>query len=294
MKTSVEHVTCDDYHQADKKAKIEEFNQRLDESLDEANFIIEGQEGKFESMYLDDVKDDKNPGVVHVDDGNTPSPEDYGDMHTEDRPEDDNQEAIDKYLNVELIMNMGTNDEQCGHVIKRSWGLVGEAISQAHANPLFDTREYEVEFMDGTHERYQANIIAENMFAQVDNEGNQYLLLQEITDHKKDNSAIPISEGTIQNSSGMLKPKVTTRGWFLLVQQHDGLTSWEKLADLKASNPVEFAEYAVVNRLAKEPAFKWWVPHIIKRIELFPNRSYDIGEQPTSSESIYQKQCRKH
>jgi hypothetical protein len=31
------------------------------------------------------------------------------------------------------------------------------------------------------------------MFAEVDNEGkNQYLLLQEITDHKKDNSTILI------------------------------------------------------------------------------------------------------
>jgi hypothetical protein len=102
------------------------------------------------------------------------------------------------------------------------------------------------------------------MFAQVDNEGNQYLLLQEITDHKKDNSAIPISEGMIQNSSGTSKPKVT-RGWFLLVQWRDGSTSWEKLADLKASNPIEVAEYAVVNRLVEEPAFKWWVPHVIKR-----------------------------
>ena len=70
-------------------------------------------------------------------------------------------------------------------------GLDGEPI-RAHANPLFDTREYEIEFIDGTHEKYQANIIAENMFAQVDSEGNQFLLLQEITDHKHDHSAIPI------------------------------------------------------------------------------------------------------
>jgi hypothetical protein len=63
---------------------------------------------------------------------------------------------------------------------------------------LFDTREYEVEFTDGTREKYQVNIVAENMFAQVDNEGNQYLLLQEITDDKKDNSAIPISDGIHQ------------------------------------------------------------------------------------------------
>jgi hypothetical protein len=32
-------------------------------------------------------------------------------MHNNERPEDDDEEAIDKYLNVELIMNMGTNDK---------------------------------------------------------------------------------------------------------------------------------------------------------------------------------------
>jgi hypothetical protein len=35
--------------------------------------------------------------------------------------------------------------------------------------------------------------------------------------------------------------------------------SWVKLKDLKASNPIELAEYAVANRIAEEPAFKWWV-----------------------------------
>jgi ribosomal protein L27 len=83
-------------------------------------------------------------------------------------------------------------------VIKRARGLDGETIGRAHDNPLFDSQEYEVKFTDGTREKYQVNIIAENMFAQVDSKGNQFLLLQEITDHKKDHSAIPISEGTVQ------------------------------------------------------------------------------------------------
>jgi hypothetical protein len=107
-------------------------------------------------------------------------------------------------------------------------------------------------------------VIEENMFAQVDSEGNQFLLLQEITDHKKDHSAVPISEGTVRSANGQAKPKVTTRGWFLLVQWKDGPISWEKLTDLKASNPVEVAEYAVANRLLEEPAFKWWVPHVLR------------------------------
>jgi hypothetical protein len=154
-------------------------------------------------------------------------------------------------------MNMGTNDERCGRVIKRSRGHDDEPIGRAHANPLFDTREYEIKFMDGTREKYQANVIAENMFAQLDTEGNQFLLLQEITDHRSDNSAIPVSEGMTDGTNGQPKPKITMRGWSLLVQWKDGSISWEKLKDLKASNPVEVAEYAVANRLLiEEPAFR--------------------------------------
>jgi hypothetical protein len=63
------------------------------------------------------------------------------------------------------------------------------------------------------------------MFAQVDSKGNQYLLLQEIMDHKKDNSAISISDGKISSANGQSKPKITTKGWFLLVQWCDGSTS---------------------------------------------------------------------
>ena len=33
---------------------------------------------------------------------------------------------------------------------------------------------------------------------------------------------------------------------------------------MKASNPVEVAEYTVANHLTEEPAFKWWVSHVIK------------------------------
>ena len=47
----------------------------------------------------------------------------------------------------------------------------------------------------------------------------------------------------------------TTKGWQLLLQWKDGSTSWTPLKDLKESNPVEVAEYAVANKIANEPAF---------------------------------------
>jgi hypothetical protein len=62
-KTSVEHVTPDDYLQTDKKEEIDKFSQKIDESRADANFAIEG-EGGFDSMYLDDINDDMNPGVA--------------------------------------------------------------------------------------------------------------------------------------------------------------------------------------------------------------------------------------
>jgi hypothetical protein len=41
--------------------------------------------------------------------------------------------------------------------------------------------------------------------------------------------------------------------------------SWEKLADLKESHPVKTAEFAVTAAIDHEPAFNWWVPHVLKK-----------------------------
>jgi hypothetical protein len=98
-KTSVEHhVIRDDYLQADKRKEIDDFNLRLEASLDgHANFVVDG-EGEFDSLYLQDIDDDDlNSCVRHEErDETMPSSEDYGDMHTDESPEDDGEEAVDK------------------------------------------------------------------------------------------------------------------------------------------------------------------------------------------------------
>jgi hypothetical protein len=43
------------------------------------------------------------------------------------------------------------------------------------------------------------------------------------------------------------------------VQWADGASSWLPLADLRESNPVEVAKYAISRYLDKEPVFRWWV-----------------------------------
>jgi hypothetical protein len=159
-------------------------------------------------------------------------------------------------------------------VIKRAKGIGGEPVSRAHTNPFFDTREYEVEFTDGTIEQYAVNVIVENTYAQADNEGNMFQLLDEIMDHKKDDTAIDIVNGTVTLANGNMKPKITTQEWQLLVLWKYKSMSWVKLKDLKAPNPIELAEYAVANWIAEEPAFKWGVSntlckwnHIISKVK---------------------------
>ena len=128
-----EHVTRDDYLQVEIKVEIDWFNRCINESLDDANFVVDGK-GEFDSMYLEDIKEENYLGIRHTNDLNTLTATEYDDMHTDDRPDDDDEEAIDKYLNVELIMDVGTNDKQCGCIVKHLWGLDSEPIGRLHNN----------------------------------------------------------------------------------------------------------------------------------------------------------------
>ena len=68
------------------------------------------------------------------------------------------------------------------------------------------------------HVGFHANVIAENIFAQCDDEGRRQAVLSEITDHKKDRRAIHILNGYNKSKKGRRTPKSTTKGWQLLCQ----------------------------------------------------------------------------
>jgi hypothetical protein len=56
-----------------------------------------------------------------------------------------------------------------------------------------------------------------------------------------------------------------TKGWKLCVKWKDGTTSWERLADLKESYPMEVAGFAVSHDIHDEAAFTWWVPYVLAK-----------------------------
>ena len=92
-------------------------------------------------------------------------------------------------------------------------------------------------------------------------------MFNEIVDHRKDGTAVPIEEGFESNRNARRHPKRkrTTKGWQIMVEWKDGTTSWIPLKEVKESKPVELAEYAVNNHIQDEPAFAWWVPFTLKR-----------------------------
>ena len=173
--------------------------------------------------------------------------------------------SIDNYIGAEVMMERG-DTKMTGQVQERKREHNGTFKGTSNPNPLLDTRSYIVEFPDGMEKEYGANIIAQNMYAQCDADGNQFVLLEDIVDYKKDGRAVKEVDAFI-NINGKSHRRKTTDGWFLCVQWKDGSTTWEKLSKLKESNPIEVAEYAVAQDISHEPAFAWWVPHTLRKRE---------------------------
>ena len=85
---------------------------------------------------------------------------------------------------------------------------------------------YEVEFPDGQVKEYAANIIAENLLTQVDEDGYSLTMMKDILASQKDAQiVVPIDSANVIMANGQSRPRKTTKGWKLLVLWEDGLKS---------------------------------------------------------------------
>jgi hypothetical protein len=124
----------------------------------------------------------------------------------------------DTYLNMELALPRSGGDVEFARVVKRLRDKDGIPIGTANDNPILDSRMYEVEFPDGYKTSMAANAIAENLFAQVDPEGNRLAVFEDIIDHRTNGKQVAIEDGMIVTPVGTKRRKQTTAGWELLVQ----------------------------------------------------------------------------
>ena len=92
---------------------------------------------------------------------------------------------------------------------------MGKPIGKRHADANLDTspRMYIVLMADGMEIELQHNLIATNMFTQADSEGRQFLLLDEILDYRKLDSAVEKKDGSHVGYNGNQHKVKTTKGY---------------------------------------------------------------------------------
>ena len=206
-----------------------------------------------------------------------------GHQHAEDAEDLVTDEMGDQYIGAQVSLPKN-GQLRTGKVIARQCNDSGDLIGKTNHNPILDTWSYQVRFPNGEVAPYAANLIAENMITQCDLDGNQFLLLESITDHQKDQSAV-LWEDQHVTVNGRRQHRITTKGWKLCVTWRDGTSSWERLSDLKESYPIQVAEHAVGQDLTHEPAFAWWIQkflrkrdHIVSAVkQRYAKRSHKFG-----------------
>ena len=154
---------------------------------------------------------------------------------------------------------------QRARVLRQQQDPLGKPVGKWYSNPIFDTRMYEVDFPNGSTDVMTTIFIAENLYSQIDKEGETYTVMKEILDHRKTAAAVAPDDGFVTSKNGQRHRQMTIAGWELKVRYRDGSTAWVPLKDLKVMNPAEVAKYTVVKKIDDQPAFAWWVHHVFKK-----------------------------
>ena len=80
---------------------------------------------------------------------------------------------------------------------------------------------------------FMENIIARNIFSQVDTEGHDKTVIKEVVNHRVNGKVVTKGNGFIVTRIGTCRPKVNTAGWEFIIVFNDRFTDWIPLKDLK-------------------------------------------------------------
>jgi hypothetical protein len=104
---------------------------------------------------------------------------DHGDLEVEVTPE-----IGDNYLSAEISIPYGGMMTK-RHVTSQKRDIYGNPIGRAQ-------QQYVIESKDGDETELTANLIAESIYVECDPDGNQYVLLDSISDHRRLDLAIQL------------------------------------------------------------------------------------------------------
>lgn len=266
-RSSITHLSDDDLES--KKELMSSFDITIKELIGTYNkaAYVTGETLDEQQPYLDLIKgatDEfgaEDDTIEFVDQKDGTSNNGIPEADNDEYHEQISKEFGDKYIGMKVLLPNG--DALSEAIIQSRKRTVDgtRLVGKENSNPILDTRVYIVSFPDGSQDEYTANMIAESLYSSVDEEGRTHSLIDGIIDHRKSVEAIPKHKAFIE-VNGRRKRVHTTKGWDMLVKWKDDSQSWIPLKDVKESNPLETAEYAVSHCIDTEPAFAWWVKHV--------------------------------
>ena len=271
-RTGLRKLTPAEQHKPMEKQKRAEFDSAIRTKLG-TSFALPPSMSKLSDRSATDAE--KWPWTVNVkeeewtfdpvdgDEGNPDSIPEADAVDANGKPITTNSIA-DVLINCEILLPHGES-EQLAKVVRRSLDSQGRSIGTYDDNPIMNTAVYDIEFPDGTTKEYGANLIAENILAQCDMDGQHSQLLDCILDHKTDGTEVTLDNRHVTTKRGNRQLRKTTVGWSFKIRWKDGSTNWVPLKLLKESNPVEVADYVVARGLQDEPAFAWWTSHVLRK-----------------------------
>ena len=134
------------------------------------------------------------PEHIHYEEDADSIDSDHGDLEI-------TPELGDNYIGAKILIPRGGVLSR-GRVTRRKRDADGNPIGRSHNSPALDTRSYIVEFDDNDQAELTANLIAESMYAQCDPDGNQYLILADIVDHRSMDNVIKLNDQKVVRADG--------------------------------------------------------------------------------------------
>ena len=153
-RTTVQRITNLELSTDEVKANGKDYDRRVAEHMRDENHVI-AEEGGMQLQDWNEFPVEEDPDFIEEFQNVVSDPEipDEDDSFTPDIFDD-------TYLNMEIALPRGGGDPedvQFAKVTKRLRDAEGRPIGTVSNNPLLDTREYEVEFLDGHVESMSAN-----------------------------------------------------------------------------------------------------------------------------------------
>ena len=139
----------------------------------------------------------------------------------------------DTYMDMEIVIPRYGYGPQFSKETKHLGDENDILKVRCHETAMLYTKVQEVEYLDVHKSSIASNNIAENLFPQVDEEGNGFMLFYEIVDHSVDGTEITQKNALIVSNNRGERKRETTNGQGIPTQRKDGSMTWESIKEVK-------------------------------------------------------------